>query len=378
MAEGTRQLGRLQEDWAAVASAPPDKAQALWERFKTARNELRKRSDAFLGENLERKRALCAQVASLAESTAWNETAEVVKRLQAEWKEIGPVPSRHAQAQWQEFRAPCDAFFARRKAHFEQRDGERRTAVTAKTALCEQAEALADSTDWEATTAAMKRLQAAWKESGPLPRAQSDALWQRFRTACDRFFQRRSRRDELETEASLEQGVALCGQLEALAAALAGDSAPPPDEAGKTVDEAWAAWQRLEVATLDAAQPLAERLHAACQQIAAARPECLAGTRLDLEATRARREKLCVRLEKLVDAATETPRELSLQEMALALRERLASNTIGGQSAGKGQNTAREVERISASWVLLGPPLDDEARALAERFARARERAAQK
>ena len=64
--------------------------------------------------------------------------------------------------------------------------------------------------------------------------------------------------------------------------------------------------------------------------------------------------------------------------MALALRERLASNTIGGQSTGRGADTARDVERISASWILLGPPLDDEARALAERFARARERAARK
>src|SRR5579862_5278485 len=64
-AEGMRELGRLQEEWAAVASAPPDKAQSLWERFRSARDELRKRSDAYLAENLEKKRALCAQVAGL-------------------------------------------------------------------------------------------------------------------------------------------------------------------------------------------------------------------------------------------------------------------------------------------------------------------------
>ena len=378
LAEGTRQLGRLQEEWAAVASATPDKAQSLWERFRTARNELRKRSDAYLAENLEKKRALCAQVAGLAESTAWNETAEVIKRLQAEWKEMGPVPIRHAQALWQEFRAPCDAFFARRKAHFARLDGERRTAVTAKTALCEQAEALADSTDWDATATVMKRLQAEWKESGPLPRAHSDALWQRFRTACDRFFERRSRRDELAQEALLEQVQAICDQLDAVAATLAGEDAPPPEQTGKTVDEAWAAWLRLEVATLEDAKALVERLYATCQQIAAAQPECLRGTRLDPAATHVRREKLCVRLEKLVDAAPEAPRELSLQEMALALRDRLATNTIGGQGASPAQNTAREVERISASWALLGPVLDDDARALAERFARARDRAVAK
>ena len=375
LAEITRQLGRLHEEWAAVASAPADKAQSLWERFRSARNELRKRSDAYLAENLEKKRGLCAQVAGLAESTAWNETAELIKRLQAEWKEIGPVPTRHVQAVWREFRAPCDTFFARRKAHFARLDGERRTAATAKTALCEQAEALADSTDWDTTTTVMKRLQAEWKESGPLPRAQSDALWQRFRTACDRFFERRSRRNELAQEALLQQARAICDQLDALAVTLAGEDAPSPEQTGKALDEAWAGWLRLEVATLEGAAALAERLHAACQKIATAQPECLRGTRLDPALTRTRREKLCVRLEKLVDAAAERPRELSLQEMALALRDRLATNTIGGQSTSMTRDTAREVERISASWALLGPVLDDDARALAERFARARDRA---
>ena len=375
LAEGTRQLGRFRDEWAAVASAPADKAQSLWERFRAAHNELRKRSDAYLAENLEKKRGLCAQVAGLGESTAWNETAELIKRLQAEWKEIGPVPTHHAQAVWREFRGPCDTFFVRRKAQFARLDDERRTAATAKTALCEQAEALADSTDWDTTTTVMKRLQAEWKESGPLPRAQDDPLWQRFRTACDRFFERRSRRNELAQEALLQQARAICDQLDAVAATLVGEDAPPPEQTGKVVDEAWASWQRLEVATLESAAALAERLHAACQQIATAQPECLRGTRLDPASTRTRREKLCVRLEKLVGAATERPRELSLQEMALALRDRLATNTIGGQSTSTTRDTAREVERISASWALLGPVLDDDARALAERFARARDRA---
>src|SRR5439155_10580897 len=126
-----------------------------------------------------------------------------------------------------------------------------------------------------------------------------------------------------------------------------------------------------DVATPVTTGGLEARLHPTSQQIPTSQPECLRGTRLDPAATRARREKLCVRLEKLVDAATETPRELSLQEMALALRDRLATNTMGGQSTSMARDTAREVDRICASWALLGPVLDDEARALAERFARA-------
>jgi hypothetical protein len=105
------------------------------------------------------------------------------------------------------------------------------------------------------------------------------------------------------------------------------------------------------------------------------RPESLTGTRLDPEATRKRREKLCVRLEELAASTTAVPREMSLQEMALALRERLATNTIAG-GAGRASTGRRQVEeevaRIAASWAQLGPALGEEGRALAERFERAR------
>ncbi len=373
LGEGVRQLGRLGEDWASVASATPERSQTLWERFRTARNQLRRRCDAYLADNLERKRALCAQVAGLGDSTAWSETAELIKRLQAEWKQVGPVPAKHAAAPWQQFREACDRFFARRKEHFDRLDDERRESAQRKTALCEQAEALADSTDWEATATAIRQLQGEWKRSGPLRRAQGEALWQRFRTACDRFFERRSRREELAREAALHSAQVICEELEALVTALRGEEGPAPERIGERIDQAWVQWLRLDLAMLDDARALNERLRAACEQIAAARPESLRGTRLDPDVTRKRREKLCARMEEL--RGCEAPCALSLQEMALALRERLAANTIAGGSAprpSRPQDAAREVERLSASWAYLGPALDEHARALTERFERAR------
>src|SRR4029450_10576713 len=124
LTEGTRQLGRLQEEWARVATATADKAQGLWDRFRTARNELRKRCDAYLASNLERKRALCAQVAGIGDATDWNETSELMRRLQPEGKAIGPVPARHATGLWREFREPCDRFFARRQEDLDRLDEE--------------------------------------------------------------------------------------------------------------------------------------------------------------------------------------------------------------------------------------------------------------
>ncbi len=372
LAEGTRQLGRLQEEWAQVATASPDKSQALWERFRNARNELRKRCDAYQAANLEQKRALCAEAAAVADSTAWNETPEVIRRLQARWKEIGPAPVRHATALWREFREPLDRFFARRKEHFDRLDGERRENAKVKLALCERAEALADSTDWDETATVIKQLQADWKKSGPPPRQESEALWQRFRAACDRFFDRRNRREELAREEALGTAQAICDEVESLAAALSGDDAPDSDRIGSQLDDAWGRWLRLEVAMLDGAQEVGARLLAACERIAGARPESLRGTRLDPDTTRARREKLCLRLEALAPAEPEPPRSLSPQEMALALRERLAANTIGGADTdARPRDVQRDVERISMSWANLGPVLGEDAHALGERFARA-------
>jgi hypothetical protein len=281
------------------------------------------------------------------------------------------VPAKHRQELWRRFREPCDRFFARRNEHFERLDAARSGHTTQKTALCEQAEALAESTDWETTAAAIKQLQAEWKRIGPLPPAQAEALWQRFRTACDRFFHRRSRRGEIEREAAVQKGEALCGDLESLAASLQDDLAA--EDCARRLDEAWAEWRRLELATAGEARALHERLHAACQRIAATRPECLRGTRLDPELTRKRREKLCARLESLADATSPAPREQSLREMALALRERLAANTIAGGARrdAKREDVEQELARITASWTQLGPALDDHARALTERFERA-------
>ncbi len=377
MAEGTRMLATLQDDWARVATASPEKSQALWERFRTARNELRRRCDAYLAENLEKKRALCAAVAGVGDSSAWNETAELVRRAQAEWKAIGPVPGKHAKSLWQQFREPCDRFFARRKEHFDRLDGERRENASRRVALCEQAEALADSTDWDATTEAMKRLQAEWKRSGPPPRDQADVLWRRFKTACDRFFDRRSRRGELAREEMTGRARAICERLEAVVGTLADEAAA--DAIRPAIDGAWAEWVALDAGLLDDAAVLATRLDAALTAIATARPSSFAGTRLDPAVTRERRAKLCARLEKLVGtgAADAPARPPSLQEMAQALRDKLATNTIAGRSEprrARREDVAADVQRVVESWARLGPPLDAEAHVLAERFAHARAR----
>ena len=123
----------------------------------------------FFRRQPQEERAACDKVEALADSNQWNKTAEAIKKIQADWKEIGPVPQKHAKAIWHRFRTPCDQFFKRRKEQLDRLKQERDSNSKKKIQLCEQVEALADSTDWDETAKRIKQLQAEWKQVGPVP-----------------------------------------------------------------------------------------------------------------------------------------------------------------------------------------------------------------
>ena len=147
-------------------------------------------------ENLAKKIVLCEQAEALAESSNWIQTAEAIKALQAEWKTIGPVSRGKEKAIWDRFRAACDRFFTRRHEDLAQRKTMWAENLAKKEALSVRAEALAESTDWDAAAAEIKRLQAEWKTIGPVKKSRSEAIWQRFRGACDAFFARYAQRHD--------------------------------------------------------------------------------------------------------------------------------------------------------------------------------------
>ena len=149
--------------------------------------------------NLARKQTLCERAEALADSTDWVKTATEIKALQAEWKGIGPVARGHEKAIWERFRAACDRFFTRRQEDLKRRKEEAGN-LARKEALCAKAEELADSMEWDSAAAQFKHLQAEWKTIGPVRKSRSEAIWQRFRTACDRFFDRFKHRDQVELQ----------------------------------------------------------------------------------------------------------------------------------------------------------------------------------
>ena len=189
----------LQAEWKTIGPVPKERSTELWERFRKAGNHFFERRQAHfqdrqreLGENLQKKEALCVQAEEICSSTEWKTTSESIKALQAQWKEIGPVPRDQAEAIWQRFRKANDQFFEHRQAHYEQVEKESKENIRKKEDLCRRAEELCTSTSFKETGEALKELQAEWKAVGPVPKQKSEALWKRFRGSMDQFFARRT------------------------------------------------------------------------------------------------------------------------------------------------------------------------------------------
>jgi hypothetical protein len=275
--EASQQLKQLQAEWKQIGPATKDKQQELWTRFKTAADQVHERGRAHFavvdeqrGANLAKKEELIARVEKLADSTDWKETAELIKALQEEWKAVGPVPKDKADDSWKRFRAACDAFFDRRKAHFEAGDAERVSNLERQLQLCARVEELAGAADFKRAGDEIKALQQEWKQVGPVPRDKSEETWKRFRGACDKFFERRQQHfaqlDE-ERAGNLKAKELLCEKVEALA------DAPDREEAQKLARQISAEWKTIGPAPKDSADQVWSRFRAACDKIFQREPE---------------------------------------------------------------------------------------------------------
>jgi len=378
-----RRMRELQGRWKQVALAPRAQGEAMWRRFKAAQDEVYTRTAVHVAAqnaervtNLARKEALCVQAEALADSSDWVRTAAEVQKLQAEWKTIGPVNRGHERAIWERFRAACDRFFTRRQEDLKRRKDEWSANLARKEALCAAAESLSESTEWDSAAATFKQMQAEWKTIGPVRKSRSEAVWQRFRTACDRFFDRYKHRDQLELLEKAGAREAVIRDLEALLPPEGSQPGEAPENLPAIVHAARASWQQAPELPRGLQQDLAARYHQALGRLVAAWPSAFAGTDIDPEQTRKRMEKLVARVEELVPSQTAkrlSPAELLAQQW----RDRLAANTMsGGAKAGETEDsrwraTEQEIRNAQAQWMRLGPVPAEVAGPLNERFQRA-------
>ncbi len=217
--EAFKQLQLLHARWKEIGPIHKDQKETVWGRFKEATNKINDSYHNFFEDlkkeqenNLKLKEGLCEKAAVLSEGeyktiNEWHTAAQSLIDLQEEWKHTGLVPIRERNKIYKKFRSLCDAFFDRKREFYKTLQAEQENNLKAKIALCEKAEALQDSTDWKVTTDKLIALQKEWKKIGAAPQKYSNKVWNRFRAACDIFFNNKSnylKNIDTEQEKNLE------------------------------------------------------------------------------------------------------------------------------------------------------------------------------
>ena len=209
------QLQKLHQQWREIGPVAKELREELWSRFKAASTIINKRhQEHFEGlkakeqENLEAKTAICEQIENidfqaLKSFKDWEEKNKEVIALQDKWKTIGFAPKKSNVKIFERFRAACDVYFNRKSEFYKNIKDEMEKNLELKKVLCEKAEALKDSTDWKSTTEKMIALQKEWKTIGSVARKHSDAVWKRFISACDYFFEQKNK--NASSQKSVEQ-----------------------------------------------------------------------------------------------------------------------------------------------------------------------------
>ena len=226
-----RRLQEMHEEWKGIGPVAKEIREEIWSRFKAASTIINKRHQehfeslkAAEAANEQGKIALCEkleaiQVAAISTVKDWEEQTQAVLKIQEEWRKLGFANKKVNNSLFERFRGLCDAFFQAKAEYYKAIKEEQNENLAKKIALCEKAEALKDSTDWRSTTDLLVKLQQDWKEIGPVNRKNSNAIWERFRSACNAFFDAKEKAvgDERSVEkANLEKKLEILEKLSQL------------------------------------------------------------------------------------------------------------------------------------------------------------------
>ena len=248
-------MQKLHQEFREAGPVAKEQREEIWNRFKAASTIINRRHQQhFEGikekeqRNLDEKTVICEIVEGMEYDKMttfqdWHDKTEEILALQAKWKTIGFAPQKVNTKIFERFRAACDDFFRRKAEHFKTLKGNMNENLEKKKQMCEKAESLKDSTDWKTTADILTKLQKEWKETGPVAKKYSETLWKRFITACDYFFEQKSKGEAehrtVEQE-NLEKKKAIIEKLE-----LINQEAAPSEKAGNTIRSLMKEWNSI-------------------------------------------------------------------------------------------------------------------------------------
>lgn len=202
--DATQRFKEITEEWKNTGHIDKEKSDELWNRLDAAKNKFfdRKRQhnedvEKDMLQNLDLKIELVEKAEKLAASESWKETTEAFKQLMDEWKHTGKTLHDKNEELWNRFIQAKNAFYDRKKIHFESIQAEQEANQLKKEALIEQAEAMKENTDWGPATQTFTNLFEEWKKIGKVPIEKAEELWSKFNAAREHFFQ--AKRHHFET-----------------------------------------------------------------------------------------------------------------------------------------------------------------------------------
>ena len=221
----------LQREWREIGLVPQSKMKNLWDTYHfhvenfydyiKINRELR---DLDLKKNLELKIELCERAEELMVEPSILKAFNTLQKYHEQWREIGPVPRENKDEIWERFKRITSIINKKHQEFFESKKDEQKKNLDAKTALCEKVEEICNSEienyrDWDTKSKELVELQKIWRTVGFAPKKENNRIYDRFRTACDTFFNKKrefySKNKEIQQN-NLQQKIDLCVQAESL------------------------------------------------------------------------------------------------------------------------------------------------------------------
>ena len=306
MKEAFPKFRELQNSWREVGPVPQqsfrdinDTYQLYVTKFYDLVDINRELRDLDFKKNLEAKTALCESAEALSAEEDVVEAFKELQKLHEQWKDLGPVAKEYRDEIWERFRAATSVINKQYQAHFEELKAQQVDNLAAKVALCEKVEAIAEkeitsSSEWNALSKAIESIQAEWRTIGFATRKENQKVYDRFRAACDKFYERKRAsftefKDSMN--ANLEKKMAIIEEAEAL------KSSTEWKAATERFIELQRQWKEIGAVPRKKSEQIWKRFRAACDEFFAARDKQAANGQGSLSANLSAKKALIVEID---------------------------------------------------------------------------------
>ena len=309
-----QEFKQLQQEWKEIKAVPAENATELWRSYQLYVEQyydlLKLNSEAReydFKKNLEAKTALCEAAEKLADEEDVINAFHRLQELHQEYREVGPVAKELREEIWTRFKAASTVINKRHQQHFEDLRAVEEENLVKKTALCEKAEAIVsadcqNSAEYEKMTKEIIALQAEWKTIGFAPQKNNVKIFERFRAACDTFFQKKTQYFKDMKERFAENAARKQALVEKAKSLM---DSTDWKQTGDILQQLQKEWKEIGMVPKKQGDILWQEFLGACNHFFEARNAATAGTRNEEKENLAKKRDIITRLEQLAEEAAD-------------------------------------------------------------------------